>query len=445
MKVRMAVLVSGGGTNLQALIRAQSFGMLRSGRIELVVASKAGIFALERAGSAAIPTAVVARAAYAADAQYEAALLAVLREYDIQAVVLAGYMHILSADFVRHYENRMINVHPSLIPAFCGRGFYGLKVHEAALAAGVKVTGATVHLVSAVPDGGRILMQKAVEVQDGDTPQTLQRRVMEEAEWVLLPRAAEQICQSIGEGTTMQQSIQANKQSRDLPALLSQNSYPGRGLAIGRTADNRQAVVYFIMGRSDNSRNRLFRRNGDALGITRFAADANGDPTLVMYTPVRVIGGVTIATNGDQTDTVYEALRQGGTFENALQTRTFEPDAPNFTPRISGVTDGNGYALSILKAGDAAGTATRRQYFYYEPQAGTGHFIHTYVHDGAPLPAFVGEPTQISIPNDIDAFTQDIWNALDADNRISLYVRFIGADGQFSDRLINKHEGGTLQ
>ncbi|MDO5112220.1 MAG: IMP cyclohydrolase [Clostridia bacterium] len=231
----------------------------------------------------------------------------------------------------------------------------------------------------------------------------------------------------------------------DLPALLAANAYPGRGLMLGRTADGRQAVVYFIMGRSENSRNRVFRRDGDALTITRFTADAQGDPSLILYNPVRVLGDTTIAANGDQTDTIHAALARGGSFEAALFTRTFEPDSPHFTPRISGFTNARGYALSILKAGNAAIGACQRQFFHYEPQNGVGHFIHTYAQDGAPLPSFAGEPAAVRVPDDIDDFTRALWESLNKDNRIALYVRFIEADGRFTDHIINRHEEGRLQ
>lgn len=196
-KTRIAVLVSGGGTNLQALIDAQANGLIPDGALVLVVASNAEAFALQRAAQANIPTAVVSRKAAPSQEAFEAELLATLNASGVQLVVLAGFLSILSADFTRRFPRRIVNVHPSLIPAFCGKGFYGLKVHEAALDYGVKVTGATVHLVNEVPDGGEILLQKAVEIQSGDTPEILQRRVMEQAEWVLLPRAVQMLSKKI--------------------------------------------------------------------------------------------------------------------------------------------------------------------------------------------------------------------------------------------------------
>ena len=190
-KARIAVFVSGGGTNLQALLDGQDAGLIHSGKIELVVSSKPGVYALERAAKHGVPSVVVDRKACADLAEFEAGISAALAEYKIDIIVLAGFLSILSADFVSRWPERIINVHPSLIPSFCGKGFYGLRVHEAALEYGVKVTGATVHFVNEICDGGRIILQRAVEIEPGDTPDILQRRVMEQAEWYLLPRAAE--------------------------------------------------------------------------------------------------------------------------------------------------------------------------------------------------------------------------------------------------------------
>ena len=198
--INIAVLVSGGGTNLQALIDAQQAGKIENGRIALVVSSNPNAYALERAAKADIPAAVLRRRDFDTADSYAGALDALLREKGIGLIVLAGFMTVLPDSFCRLYENRIINVHPSLIPSFCGEGYYGLRVHEAALAKGVKVTGATVHFVSEVVDGGAIIAQKAVEVEEGDTPEVLQRRVMEQAEWVILPQAAERLAQQLEQG-----------------------------------------------------------------------------------------------------------------------------------------------------------------------------------------------------------------------------------------------------
>lgn len=195
MRKKIAVLVSGGGTNLAALIRAENRGELKSGKISLVISSNEKAYALERAGKAGIETFVADKKTLGK--RFEREILNKLEKEKIDLIILAGFMSILSADFIKHFEGRIINVHPSLIPSFCGEGFYGLKVHEAALAYGVKVTGATVHYVNEIPDGGKIILQKAVKIEDSDTPETLQKRVMRLAEWKILPQAAEMVCKSL--------------------------------------------------------------------------------------------------------------------------------------------------------------------------------------------------------------------------------------------------------
>ena len=196
-RIKIAVLVSGGGTNLQAIIDAQKSGILKSGEVSLVIADKKEAYALTRAENNNIKTAVIVKKECASKAEFEEKIISVLEENNIDFIILAGFMQILSENFTKKYANRIINVHPSLIPSFCGEGFYGLKVHEAALDYGVKVTGATVHFVNEIPDGGEIIMQKAVEIMPGDTPETLQKRVMENAEWIILPRAAEIVSQKM--------------------------------------------------------------------------------------------------------------------------------------------------------------------------------------------------------------------------------------------------------
>ena len=197
--VRIAVMVSGGGTNLQALIDAQKKGMFPKGTIELVISSSENAYALERAKQADIETLIIARKNYVSSELFDLANVTALKDHEIDLVVLAGYLSILGPAMIQAYPERILNIHPSLIPSFCGKGFYGLKVHEEALARGVKVTGATVHFVNEIPDGGRILIQKPVNVQDGDTPEVLQKRVMEEAEWIILPEAVRQVTEAIAE------------------------------------------------------------------------------------------------------------------------------------------------------------------------------------------------------------------------------------------------------
>lgn len=233
---------------------------------------------------------------------------------------------------------------------------------------------------------------------------------------------------------------------KELKAEIGATSYPGRGIVVGRTPDGSHAVIaYFIMGRSVNSRNRVFTEDG--AGIRTEAADPSKmeDPSLIIYAPVRVLGNDTIVTNGDQTDTVYEGLKAGKSFSEALMTREFEPDAPNYTPRISAVlhTDGDlRYEISILKSnyGDPS-QCCRFFYNYDHPAAGEGHFIHTYLGDGSPLPSFEGEPTRVVIPgNDLDAFTETVWNSLNPDNKVSLFTRMIRiADGAAESRIVNKY------
>lgn len=196
-KAKIAVLVSGGGTNLQAIIDAEKAGKIPSGTLSLVISNNASAYALVRAGKVGIPTEVLLRKKFESSSAFEAALIETLEKYEIDLIVLAGFMTILSESFTAHFRNRIINVHPSLIPSFCGQGFYGLKVHEEALKKGVKVTGATVHFVNEIPDGGAIIAQKAVEILPEDTPETLQRRVMEQAEWILLPEAVEKVSKEI--------------------------------------------------------------------------------------------------------------------------------------------------------------------------------------------------------------------------------------------------------
>lgn len=227
---------------------------------------------------------------------------------------------------------------------------------------------------------------------------------------------------------------------------LKGNSYPGRGIVIGKSADGKHAVTaYFIMGRSENSRNRVFTQDGEGLRTEAFDPSKLVDPSLIIYAPVRVLGGKTVVTNGDQTDTAYAFLKDGKTFEDALRTREFEPDAPNFTPRISGLLDTeNGsfsYKLSILKSACGNGDSCQRFFYEYaQPVNGEGHFIHTYRCDGNPIPSFEGEPTLVEISDDIDSFTNMIWDSLDTANKVSLFVRYISLQtGKEDTRIINKN------
>lgn len=233
----------------------------------------------------------------------------------------------------------------------------------------------------------------------------------------------------------------------DIYEELKNNPYPGRGIIIGKSADGKKAVTaYFIMGRSENSRNRVFVPTEDGIKTEAFDPSKLTDPHLIIYSPVRVLGNKTIVTNGDQTDTIYELMDKQQTFEQALRTREYEDDAPNYTPRISGIMHiENGeynYAFSILKSADGNPDCTERFTFSYtDPLNGIGHFIHTYMGDGNPLPSFEGEPKKISIPDDIDSFTNGLWESLNEDNKVSLFVRFIDIESGTADsRIINKNK-----
>lgn len=231
----------------------------------------------------------------------------------------------------------------------------------------------------------------------------------------------------------------------NLDAVLANNTYPGRGIIIGKSADGTKAVTaYFIMGRSNNSRNRVFVEEGENVVIHPFDASKVEDPSLIIYYPIRVLDNQLIVTNGDQTDTIANFLKDGATFEQALETRCFEPDAPNYTPRISGMLafdEGDfTYKMSILKSADENGSACNRYTFSYAPLAGVGHFLHTYDCDGNPIPTFTGEPERVAIEGGIDEFSDMLWKNLNEQNKISLYVRFVDLrDGSVESRLFNKN------
>lgn len=228
---------------------------------------------------------------------------------------------------------------------------------------------------------------------------------------------------------------------------LENNAYPGRGIVIGLTPDRTRAVTaYFIMGRSTNSRNRVFAEDGEGIRTQAFDPSKLVDPSLIIYAPVRVLGNKTIVTNGDQTDTIYEGMDHQLTFEQSLRSREFEPDGPNFTPRISGILhieEGRySYAMSILKSNHGDGSSCIRNTFAYEtPLAGEGHFIHTYLHDGDPLPSFEGEPKSVEMMDSIDGFTDMLWSSLNEENKVSLFVRYIDiATGEYETRILNKNK-----
>lgn len=232
-------------------------------------------------------------------------------------------------------------------------------------------------------------------------------------------------------------------QIKNAEEVLGNSPYPGRGIILGKSADGINAVIaYFIMGRSENSRNRVFAEDGCGIRTQAFDPAKLTDPSLIIYSPVRVLDGTTIVTNGDQTDTIYEAMKNGKTFAAALRTRTFEPDSPNFTPRISGIVEQDGsYRLAILKSANGNPNSAQRFFFEYEsPVNGQGHLIHTYQGDGNPLPSFEGEPVLVNIQNEIDAFTNLLWNSLNEENKVSLFTRFINLKTGLTDsRILNKN------
>ena len=247
------------------------------------------------------------------------------------------------------------------------------------------------------------------------------------------------------EGTVVKEEVKMEKLSLDRE--LKENAYPGRGIVIGISPDGKKAVTaYFIMGRSSNSRNRVFVEHEDGIRTEAFDPSKLEDPSLIIYAPVRVLGDYTIVTNGDQTDTIYDGMRNGLNFEQALRSREFEPDAPNYTPRISGsmeLKDGKyRYAMSILKSDNGNPESCNRFAFYYNnPVAGEGRFIHTYMHDGNPLPSFEGEPKLVEVSDDIDEYTNLIWNSLNEENKVSLFVRYIDiATGKYETRIVNKNQ-----
>ncbi len=236
-------------------------------------------------------------------------------------------------------------------------------------------------------------------------------------------------------------------QKRLLEEELRGNAYPGRGIVLGKSANGKYAVAaYFIMGRSENSRNRIFVEDGEGIRTQAFDESKLTDPALIIYAPVRVLGNKTIVTNGDQTDTIYEMMDRQQTFEQALRTREFEPDAPNYTPRISGIMhisqDSYHYAMSILKSNHGNPDSCQRfTYAYSNPAAGEGHFIHTYMGDGNPLPSYEGEPKLVEIPDDMEAFTDLLWNSLNEENKVSLFVRYINiATGEYTSKIVNKNK-----
>ena len=414
--LKIVVLVSGKGTNLQALFNAQKKHILRNGIIVHVISNNPSAYALRRAKNEGVPASV---------AKTEDEILKIVHQTGAGIIALAGFNKILSPEFLAKCNAAIVNIHPSLIPSFCGRGMYGLKVHEAALKYGVKVSGATVHLVNEVPDGGKILAQLAVKIMDDDTPETLQARILEEAEHVIYPRTIEKLCQS---------------------KLMFKNKlkYPGRGIVTGMSAGGCPMFAYFITGRSENSRSRRFvRAENDGIDIEITKPHEGVDTSLILYSPVKTFGQNIIISNGDQTDIIYNTLKDGGTFFSALRECTYEPDAPHFTPRISAMLTPTFYLLNILRRfGKYQGGST--PFYQGDYKKGVGRIIYTYNKDVAasrPLPSFEGDPRPVNISENIGEFANNLWNELDDDNKVALYVRYYAPDfSSYTDRLFNKCE-----
>ena len=296
-----------------------------------------------------------------------------------------------------------------------------MKVHAAVLANHEEYTGATVHYVNEIPDGGEIIMQDSIKIWEGDnTPEKLQRTVLERVEWKLFPKAVELVCSQICPN-----------------AFPKAVNYPGRGIITGCTPSGRKMFAYFIMGRSKSSKSRIFERSGNELAIKLTKQDPKFDSSLILYRPVRIFGENVIVTNGDQTDTIYYFLSEGKTFEQALRTREYEPDAPHYTPRISAIMTPSGYKQSILK--------TAGKFFYeYNYKPGVGHLIHTYERfypSRDELRSFIGEPREFEVPEDINLFSESLWRELNEDYRVALYVRYYEQDFvNYQDRLFNINE-----
>ena len=422
--IRIAVLVSGDGSNLQALLDAQKRGENADGRIVLVIGDRR-CTALERAERHDIEAVGLDRRTLGGKA-FESRLLACLGQHNIDLIVLAGFLSILSCEVTERYRRRIINIHPSLIPSFCGKGYYGLRVHQAALHRGVKISGATVHLVDEVADGGPILAQQAIDVLGDDTPSSLGRRILEQVEWKLLPRTVASYCLYMERNMSLLQNLAANR-------------YPGRGIVCGLNERGNAIIAYFITARSSHSKNRCLVAEGDTVRTKAVDESLLVDPSLIIYRAMDRLGEDVVVANGDQSDTILDGLRQGRTLQASLESRTFEPDAPNYTPRISGLFhlgQDPFYTLSILRRSDD-GSCDRSYYSYTEVEKGKAHLIHTYEGDGNPLPGFTGEPREVDLAGDADSIADRIWEMLDRQYRVAVCVKEItltGTDAVFAIR-----------
>lgn len=421
--IRIAVMVSGTGTNLKALLDAQQEKTLVHGRISLVLSDTQCAPALSKAQQYGIPCFAIDRRALG-KAQFEEAALAILSRQCIDLIVLAGFMTILSERFIASYPNRIINIHPSLIPSFCGKGYYGSRVHEAVLKKGVKFSGATVHLANADADEGPILEQGIVRVEDDDTPQSLAKRILEQVEWKILPKAVEEYCLKM-------------EKEQDLTSLLGSIRYPGRGIICGRAENGNAMIAYFITARSAHSKNRKLIEKDGALFTEAIDASLLVDPSLIIYRAMDLYEQHLIVANGDQSDTIIEGLKANQSLESSLQGRCYEPDDPNYTPRISAVYSLSdfSYTFSILRHFESS--CQRCHTHYSQPQPGHGHLIHTYEGDGNPLPSFSGSPKVIRIQGSREEFAALLWNTLDHEYRVALAVREVFSDARVQTTIIN--------
>ncbi len=423
--MRLAVLVSGNGTNLQALLDAREQGLLSHGMVVLVLSDAIAAPALDRARKAGIAAYALERRALGRQ-QFEKALLALLERESIDIVVLAGFLTILSEHFIMRYRSRIINIHPSLIPSFCGKGYYGRRVHEAALARGVKLSGATVHLATEAADAGPILAQEAIAVLADDTPESLGQRILEEVEWKILPKAVEEYCRKM----------------ETLSGRIGLYRYPGRGIVCALTEDGKALVAYFITARSSHSKNRRLVSQGTSIHTEAVDASLVLDPSLIIYRAMDFSKDVLVVSNGDQTDTILSGLSDGKDLDESLLGRTYEPDAPNYTPRISAIftlqAAKPSYTFSILrKNGESCERAT---FPYTELQKGEAHLIHTYEGGDNPLLSFSASPWRVSLGKSEDVAAQ-IWESLDKEYRVGLCVRIIElGTNQYHDTIINAQE-----
>lgn len=423
--IRIAVLVSGSGTNLQALLDAE----LLPGKVVLVASDKADAPALQRSERKEVPSIGLDRKTMGRKA-LEQELENLLGEYSVDLIVLSGFLTILSPRFVNAHRNRIINIHPSLLPSFGGKGYYGERVHEAVLKRGVKLSGATVHLVTEEADEGPILAQQALSVADDDTPSSLGRRILETIEWTLLPKTVQHYCQKLEE-------------EMQLETYLKGLRYPGRGIICGLSETGKALLIYFITARSKHSKNRMLVKEGDVVRTKAIDESLLIDPSLIIYRAIDRIDTSFVVANGDQSEAILASLSSGRSFEEGLATSTYEPDEPNYTPRISAVYQARGtgsYTLSILRRREDS--SCERAFFPYNiPILGAGHLIHTYEREAVPLPPFSGEPRNVLLKGSGEALAQSVWQSLDEQVRVGLCVKEIDLEtNQVQTIIINAEE-----